>query len=210
MSLPSDDDEIWDTSDSDCDANESATNESTNRTVSNTIRGMSLFLALFHLTYRVLERAMVELLSFLRSLFCLLASFCQVSLLSEVALSIPRSLYGIRKFLKHTNEYTVYAVCPRCTKLYQLRDCVLAVRGSEESKVCDHVEFPHHPHSNQRRKCGTVLIKRVKVGGKFKLVPRKTFVYRSVITAIEMLVQQGNFLERCEHWRSRCCKEGDI
>ena len=35
-----------------------------------------------------------------------------------------------------------------------------------------------------------------------------TFVYRSVITAIEMMVQQGKFLEKCEQWRNRCCKEG--
>ena len=104
----------------------------------------------------------------------------------------------------------MYVVSPRCTKLYHIQDCILNVRGHQESRLCDHIEFPHHPHANQRAKCNTTLMKKVKLGGRYKFVPRKTFVYRSVAKALQMMIERGNFLERCEHWRSRTIEEGRL
>lgn len=67
--------------------------------------------------------------------------------------------------------------------------------------MCDHVEYPRHPHAHRRKKCGAVLMKKVKVGGKYKLVPRKLYVYNSLVQALEQLVSRPNFLDQCEHWR---------
>lgn len=203
----SDNDEIWDFSDSESDENQEESSIDGNTL----IRGISYFLGLFHLTFRLSEKAMVALLAFLRTIFAYLASLRpQLSLLNELACKLPRSLYGIRKYFKHKDEYIVYVVCPRCKKLYHLHDCITNVLGQQETKLCDHVEFPHHRHSNQRAPCNTPLMKRVKIGGKFKLVPRKTFVYRSIIKALQMIIDRGNFLEACEHWRKRKTELGSL
>ena len=49
-------------------------------------------------------------------------------------------------------------------------------------------------------------MKRIKVGGKSKLVPKKSFIYHKLIKAIEKLVMRPNFLQKCEHWRERASK----
>lgn len=90
MTLPSDDDEIWNTFDSDDDARE--TNTLNNSGISSLSRGISFFIALFHLSFRLSEKAIVSLLLFLRTLFSYLATVCQVTLLTDIAKSIPRSL----------------------------------------------------------------------------------------------------------------------
>ena len=46
-------------------------------------------------------------------------------------------------------------------------------------------------------------MKKIKVGGKSKLVPRKMFVYHSVIHGLTKLVCRPAFLKKCEHWRIR-------
>lgn len=104
--LPSDDNEIWDVSDSDSDSNNSA-NSST------VIRAISIFISMFHLTFCLPEKAIVTMLAFLRTLFSSLSSLCQpLSLLSELAMSLPQSVYGIRKYLKHSDEFCgVSSVC---------------------------------------------------------------------------------------------------
>ena len=67
--------------------------------------------------------------------------------------------------------------------------------------VCDHVEYPNHSQVHQRKKCGAALMKKVKVGGKYKLVPRKVYVYNSLVDSLERLVSKPGFLDRCEQWR---------
>ena len=46
-------------------------------------------------------------------------------------------------------------------------------------------------------------MKTVKVGSKQKLVPRKIYVYRSVINSLKFMARQKGFLDKCEHWRTR-------
>ena len=55
---------------------------------------------------------------------------------------------------------------------YSVSECIIrSVLGEEESKVCDYTEFPNHSQQTRRRKCGALLMKRVKINGKLKLVP---------------------------------------
>ena len=168
--VPSDDNEIWDISDSDSGGDANTLESSRDHNASTVTRTISLFLVLFQLTFRLSEKAIITLLAFLRALFSFLASLCQASLLAELAINLPRSVYGIRRYLKHTNEYIMYVVC---TKLYHIHDCILNVRGHQESRLCDHIEFTHHPHANQRAKCNTTLMKKVKLGGSINLFQEK-------------------------------------
>ena len=66
----SDNDEIWDFSDSESDENQ----EESSMDGNTLIRGISYFLGLFHLTFRLSEKAMVALLAFLRTVFAYIAS----------------------------------------------------------------------------------------------------------------------------------------
>lgn len=46
------------------------------------------------------------------------------------------------------------------------------------------------------------------VGGKKKLVPRKSFFYHSVISSLQRLLAKKEFLQNCHHWKSRRVARG--
>ena len=167
--------------------------------------GVCLFLNFFQLFYRVSERAVLSLLSFLRFLFTFLASNAPSQLyLKEVSTLLPRSLCSIRRVLREdANGVVEYVVCPKCNALYMIKDCIVRQYGREESRLCDFMEYPRHPYPSMRTKCNTVLLKKINVGNKNKLVPRKTFVYNSLISGLTKLVCTKGFLQKCEHWRKR-------
>lgn len=68
---------------------------------------------------------------------------------------------------------------------------------------CDHVRYPNHSQRANRKKCGAELMKTVKIGQRYKLVPRKPFVYYSIIDSIQKLIQIPGFLSVCEEWKIR-------
>lgn len=61
------------------------------------------------------------------------------------------------------------------------------------------IEYPNHPHASRRtRRCNAVLMKAVNVHGKSKLVPRKSFLYRSITTTLSEFMQRPGFMQQCE------------
>lgn len=198
------DEEIWESSDDeDLESDDCSTCD--NQTVRNVLFGVSLFLNFFQLTYRVSERAMTTLLTFLRTLITYLATASQGNLiLNALAQALPKSLYSIRKLVaRYQGGVSEYAVCQVCHTLYALSDCIITENGMKKSKHCDFVAFPNHPHRSRRSKCNTALMKQVRVGGKTKLVPKKSFLYHSVISGLQKLIARKGFLQHCERWRDR-------
>ena len=198
------DEEIWESSDDeDLDSDDFSTCD--NQTVRNVLFGVSLFLNFFQLTYRVSERAMTTLLTFLRTLITYLATASQGNLiLNALAQTLPKSLYSIRKLVaRYQGGVSEYAVCPVCHTLDALSDCIITENGMKKSKHCNFVAFPNHPHRSRRSKCNTALMKQVRVGGKTKLVPKKRFLYHSVISGLQKLIARKGFLQHCERWRDR-------
>lgn len=117
---------------------------------------------------------------------------------------LPRSIQSIQRVLRRNiygSAVVEYVVCPKCNALYCLIDCIVQHNGREESKLCDFVEYPKHPHPSGRTKCNAMLLKKISVGSRTKLVPRKTFVYNSLISGLTKLVCRKGFLQKCEHWR---------
>lgn len=104
---------------------------------------------------------------------------------------------------KDTCDVVEYVVCPKCNTLYMMKDCIVRQFGRDESRLCEFIEYPRHPYPSMRKKCSTVLLKKICVGNKNKLVPRKTFVYHSLISGLKKLVCRKGFLKKCEHWRKR-------
>ena len=194
-----DQEEMWENTSSDESITEGTSQQVANQEV---VFGICIFLNFFQLFFRISERAVLALMNFLRALLTFLAS---VSLnLKEVASLLPHSTRSIRKFLKGYSDGCVeYVVCTKCHNLYLYSDCIVQRNGSSESKRCTYVKYPNHPHSNKKNKCDNILMKRIKVGGKSKLVPRKTYVYHSIIQALKRLVCMEGFLKKCDHWRNR-------
>lgn len=188
--------ELWEFSESE---EENTTNNVT-PTVENMF-GISFFLSFFHLFYRVSERGMISLLSFLRMFFSFVGTFFSYPILLELAAGLPRTLYGVRKHFKRESEYHEYAVCSKCSQIYEISDCTVRRQGQFESKRCTYVEYPNHPHQSRRVKCDAVLMKQVKSHGKSMFVPKKIFLYRSVINALIAMMKRPGFLQHREHWR---------
>ena len=57
--------------------------------------------------------------------------------------------------------------------------------------------------SSLREKCNTLLMKRVKQGSKYKLVPFKIYAYNSLKSSLAKLFGRPGFSQKCESWRAR-------
>ena len=137
---------------------------------------------------RISERAIALMLTFIRLLLGYIAIISQSPVLIHLSSIIPKSL---RKHIRNKrNGLCEFVVCSKCHALYEPSQCVVKEHGVEMSKHCDYIEFPQHPHSSRRTKCGTPLMKRVRLGGKSKLVP---YIYHSVIAGIEKLMQNKQY-----------------
>ena len=73
----------------------------------------------------------------------------------------PSSAYMARKLMGFVKKSRIYAVCPDCDKLFNPAEIIPV--DNQNSKKCDHVEFPDHIMRNQRKPCGTDLFKKVPV-----------------------------------------------
>ena len=194
-------DEVMIESDSESEEDEGNLDEGN---AANIISGIILFFNFFHLGYKLSERAIIVLMNFVKTLFIYIATIIQNPLLKKVADNLPSTLYKLKKHFHQSCEYDYFVVCPKCFSLYQMEVCIIKIPGHEvQSKVCDHVEFPHHPHSSRRVSCGAVLMKKIKIGEKYKLVPKKTFVYRSIIQSLKEMSRRKGFLQLFRHWSER-------
>jgi len=54
----------------------------------------------------------------------------------------------------------------------------------------------------------TELMKKVKIGKNYKLVPRKSYVYYDIIQSLQRLVSKLGFLSVCDQWRKRNVPSG--
>lgn len=69
------------------------------------------------------------------------------------------------------------------------------------------IQFPNHPHESRRQKCNALLLKKVKYGSTYKLVPRKEYAYNSIKSSLAKLFSRHNFSEKYELWRKRTLSE---
>ena len=163
-----------------------------------------LFITFFQLCYRISERGITILLSFLRTMFSWASTFSSSGELLILRDMIPKNVYFLKKICSSEKSLTTYVVCPRCHALYNLDDCIIRQRnGIEESARCTFVQYPRHPHPSRREKCNALLMKRTKHGSKYRLVPRKVYTYNSVKESLTKLFGKTDFSLKCERWRSR-------
>ena len=173
--------EIWESSE---DEEESQSSEQAQRI----LYGMALFLTKFQLFFKISERGMAALLLFLRILFTFLANIIKHPLLTEICQDLPLSMWKTKNItgMKHIEGVIDYVVCPKCHSIVSVTDCITIQNGKRVflDKCCDFIEYPDHPHRSRRAKCNTSLMKRVKVKGTMKFVPRKLYQYHSIIASL--------------------------
>ena len=99
--------------------------------------------------------------------------------------AFPTTEYVLRTIAGMTNadaSFTQFVCCPKCFKLYtELQTWVIYPHSKPEDFLCEHVEFPRHPHASRRSKFGATLLKRINTGSSTFLRPLKVYPYRSVI-----------------------------
>ena len=186
--------EIWDMElDIECESDENGYN---------LLYSVSYFLLFFQLCYKLSDRAMKHILSLILSLLYWIPTFIignNSANLTALTTSFPRTLYALKKNLDIKSDLTRYCVCPTCHTLYKEKDC---------PHKCHHIEFPDHPHAVYRQKCGTDLMKSIKVEKNYKLVPRKIYVYNSISSTLQKLMSRPGFFESCEAWREANSSDG--
>ena len=169
--------------------------------------GIALFVTKFQLLFKISERAMSALLLFLGTIITFLAHIIKHPLLTELYQLVPKTMWSVKNIIgtQHIEGVIDYVVCPKCHSLFSVSDCSKIEKEKRLflDKNCDHIEYPNHPHRSRRVKCGTPLMKRVKVKKGTKFVPRKLYHYHSIVDSLKQLIKKQTFLKDCEHWRRR-------
>lgn len=117
--------------------------------------------------------------------------------LSESAEILPISLPTLYRMLDLDKDmFTVYVVCPKCDSLYECHDCIKVLsNGTKESMRCCHVTMPNHPHRSRRVPCGAVLMKKQRTKKGIKIVPIKSYPYRSLKKSMGYLLNKIGLLK---------------
>ena len=172
---------------------------------------ISYFLLFFQLCYKVSDSAIKHILNLMTSLLYWVPFFLDSknssdntstsdnTNLTELATNFPKTLYTLKKTLGVESDLMQYCVCPTCHTLYKEKDCL---------QKCEHIEFPNHPYALYRQRCGTELMKSIKVERSYKLVPRKIYVYNSIMGTLQKLILRPGFIESCEKWRKANSSDG--
>lgn len=169
-------------------------------------------LVMWQLIFHISDAAVKVMIVIIKRFLSLLSNTINCDELKYACDCVPKSYDGLLKFVGlDSNKVTSYVVCPSCNSIYDYDQCYEVRRGNKVPLKCKYVAFPDHPHRNQRRPCGTSLLKEVKLqnGKKLNPVPIKTYPYQSLRTAIATLVSNPDFLNVCDHWRKRSEKIPD-
>lgn len=125
--------------------------------------------------------------------------------------AFPTTEYALRNIAGMTNadaSFTQFVCCPTCFKMYtELQTWVIYSHSKPEDFLCEHVEFPRHPHASRRSKCGATLLKRINTGSSTFLCPLKVYPYRSVIRSLNDLLVRPDMLKLCNEWVLRTSKD---
>ena len=146
------------------------------------------------------DRALEKLIGFFKVLFKVIGR--QVSAIAEIAAAIPQSMHMIRKHLNFDRDaFVKFAVCPKCTKLYDVNELFHETNGIFNARRCSNSWVQS---KGRHIKCNGKLVKTVRLsGGAKKYYPLKIYCFQSIIERLESMIQQEGFLNACEEWKGR-------
>ena len=102
------------------------------------------------------------------------------------------------KHFKLQDSFEQYVVCYKCHSVYKKNRCIEKSGTQVKSKFCS-----FRTHQNSTNKCGTLLLKTVKLlNGKKHLYPFKVYCYNSIKSSLKHFLMRPGFSHSCDHWRS--------
>ena len=120
-------------------------------------------------------------------------------ILKDIADQLPSNVYFLKKASKmHSHSIRKYVVCPSCCALYELTKDF-----HKENPKCS-------AKPNDRQKCNTYLLKTVKHGSKYTLIPKRIYAYNPVKSSLSKLFSRNDFIAKCELWRKRQALPGQL
>ena len=169
----------------------------------NPVWQLVFFLLLWQSMYRISNAAITALLRFFNVFGRMIGAFTSHRVNSME--SVPLSADTAHQYLWSCKDksFVTYVVCPACNSIYDYEDSFISVGTAKESKRCIHVPYPNHPHVSKRKECGALLLKKVKTGRSYRLVPIKAYPYQPLKYSLGRLVKKEGFVEVCEQWRQR-------
>lgn len=163
------------------------------------------FILFWQATCKISDNGLEWLLRFMFQFIHSLGVTCSNEQLIQMAAIFPSSLYLLRSIVKlDRDSFTKYAVCPDCTKLYELDRCTMRVGNRIESRRCTNQPFP-----SKKKECGALLARKVVTQqNNTVFYPFKVYCFNSVIDQLESILKRPGMQSQCEKWRKRKVKHG--
>ena len=169
------------------------------------VQWLVYFILMWQSLCKLSDNGLEWLLQFLFQFLKVLSHLSGCEYLGELLAIIPSSLYLLRKFACFDlDNFNKYAVCPKCSKLYDMKDCTETDhRGKRAVKHCKHKQYP------RSKTCGAPLAKKVVLNnGAEEFYPVKVYCYNSVKEKLQEMLMRDNFPQLCESWRDHQTQEG--
>src|SRR6185437_2869948 len=144
----------------------------------------------FRSNYKLLDAATEALIKFVK----LLLKECG-NLNHEL---FPKSLYKVKQLLGLVDQFTSFAACQKCHKLYKKED----VAQDGIITKCNHIEFPNST-SKQSKKCETPLAKLVTLNNSISFRPELVYPVASIHQQLYSMFQRPGFEKSLRHWSER-------
>ena len=140
------------------------------------------------------------LLQFLFQFIKVLSDLSGCQYLQELLCLVPSSLYLLRTFASFDRDnFTKYAVCSKCSKLYNMKDCTEIDHWGR--RVIKHCQQKKYARSIP---CGAPLAKKVLlINGREEFYPLKVYCNNSVKGKLKEMLQREKNPQLCESWRDR-------
>ena len=148
------------------------------------------FLLMFQTVFRISDRAMNILFSFLCTFLKMIGKCLSSDVLTSFSSRMASNLRQARTQAGGRQTFVQYVCCPKCCSIYPKEQCVLKDRkGNISSASCSHVRFPAHPQHSKRLPCGTPLMKQLRTcSGNIILRPYMVYCYKSLIESLQVLL----------------------
>ena len=175
---------------------------------SNLSQYLIAFLLALQAHYHLSGKVLGLVLNFFRVFLGVLGRFSTIC--ARIAETIPPSVHKLwRLHGSCVQSVQRYVVCRKCYNIYCFRDCIDGTGNLQLSKKCSFQQYPNHPHSHMRERCGSTLLKTVElVSGRKVFYPFLMYCYLGLECSIQPFLMSASFVNACEQWRTRCVPDG--
>ena len=106
----------------------------------------TVFLLMFQTVFRISDRAMDILFSFLFTFLKMVGKCLSSGVIVLFSSRMAHNLAQARKQAGGRQKFVQYACCPKCHSIYPKEECIVKDRkGNISSASCSYIRFPYTP-----------------------------------------------------------------